>query len=296
MGCVTDPLAAQSATTRPRHVRVYGNDHSPWVQAVLLGLHDQGIDHTLVTVPPLSVFLRSGVLMPAARVDDGPWLLDSGRILAELGYAEVGEPERRALTRTFMTGALDRTARPWEFWHRFSWARDGHPRAIRRHWNHFWRAFSIFYFFTLITTARRTRSAPSRDEIGELFAGWRQRLRADAPFFGGDAPGTVDLQLFGLVQMYASIPGPCLSVLREDPKLDRMREWIGAMQSRFSSHGHAYAAPYFEPKLAEIRRTTGLERLFFWSGAALMWVAFPLSLPVVAFFARRIRSRRLLAD
>ena len=44
---------------RPTHVTVYGNDHSPWVQAVLMGLHDARIPHVLVNAPPLDVFLDS---------------------------------------------------------------------------------------------------------------------------------------------------------------------------------------------------------------------------------------------
>ena len=68
---------------QPQHVRVYGGDHSPWVQALLLGLHERGISHTLLTIPPLSVFLNSGVLMPAASLDGGPWRLGSGAILAD---------------------------------------------------------------------------------------------------------------------------------------------------------------------------------------------------------------------
>ena len=102
------------------------------MQAVLLGLHDQGIAHTQVTVPPLSVFLTSGVLMPAAKIDDGPWLLDSGRILAELGFSEVRPDESRALLIAFGSSAMRRCDAAWSFWYRFSKARDGHPMLLRR--------------------------------------------------------------------------------------------------------------------------------------------------------------------
>lgn len=53
------------------HVDVYGADHSPWVQAVLLGPHDAGVPHSLSSLPTLRTFLRSGVTMsahPAMRV------------------------------------------------------------------------------------------------------------------------------------------------------------------------------------------------------------------------------------
>ena len=96
---------------------MYGGDHSPWVQAVLLGLHEKGIAHTVVTVPPLSVFLNSGILMPAASFDRGPWLLDSGRILGELGFSEVEAEERQALLAVFGGAAFQRTKSSWEFWY-----------------------------------------------------------------------------------------------------------------------------------------------------------------------------------
>lgn len=60
----------------PEHVWVFGGDHSPWVQSVLLGLHEKKIAHTVTTVPPLSVFAKSGILMPAAQSDAGPWQLE----------------------------------------------------------------------------------------------------------------------------------------------------------------------------------------------------------------------------
>ena len=54
-------------------VRVYGFSHSPWVQAVLLALHNKKIDHSLSQNPPLEVFAKWGVYMPAISFDEGPW-------------------------------------------------------------------------------------------------------------------------------------------------------------------------------------------------------------------------------
>ena len=33
-------------------VEVYGGTHSPWVQSVLLGLAERGMDHSLRSTPP----------------------------------------------------------------------------------------------------------------------------------------------------------------------------------------------------------------------------------------------------
>ena len=103
----------------------------------------------------------------------------------------------------------------------------------------------------------------------------------------------MDLQLFGLVQMLASIPGPSLAVLREDPALERLRLWVAAMQRRFSDYPHLYSARDFEPKLPGVEPASVLERLFYWSGAALIWIAFPITLPTALYFAQRVRKKGL---
>ena len=53
---------------------------------------DQGAlgERRVQLAPPLSVFLNSGVLMPSAKIDDAPWMLDSETILVSLGF-HLGE-------------------------------------------------------------------------------------------------------------------------------------------------------------------------------------------------------------
>ncbi len=290
---VSGPLRATGAPIPPEHVQVYGVDHSPWVQAVLLGLHERGIAHTPVTVPPLSVFLRSGILMPAAKLDDGPWLLDSECILVELGFSPVDADVRRALQTVFLSGAFERTDDPWQFWRRFSEVRDGHPSAARRLWNQFWRAFATFYFFTAITIGRRTAPRATTEQLAQRFLRLQEWLSPGETFFGGGTPDTVDLQLFGIVQMYASIPGPSHAVLRGDAQLTPLRAWAEAMQRRCAGYTHLYSARSFEPKLPEIESAPLHERVAFWLGAATMWIALPITLPMVLFFVRRVRRMRV---
>jgi len=263
------------------------------VQSVLLGLHEKDVAHTLVTVPPLSLFLKSGVLMPAARIDDGPWLLDSERILVELGFSKVEADERRALLVVFGSGAMRRTDDPWEFWRRFSYVRDQHPVAARRLWNQFWRPFSMFYFFTLIRMGRRARPPRTADQLCRELTFWQERLAPGAAFLGGGAPDTTDLQLFGLVQMCASIPGRSLAVFLQDPKLGRLREWASRMQGRFSDYTHLYTARHFAPLLPEMDPAPAVQRFFYWYGAALMWIAFPITLLITLYFARGVRKKGL---
>ena len=67
-------------------VRVYGFNHSPWVQAVLLALYDKKIEHIISQRPPLEVFKTWGVYMPAVSINDAPWEIESTKILTRLGY------------------------------------------------------------------------------------------------------------------------------------------------------------------------------------------------------------------
>ena len=89
------------------HLDVYGQDHSPWVQTVLLGLHEKGVSHRLTTVPPFSVFRKSGVMMPAASVDGEPWQLESAEILQRVGYEPVS-PEDLGELYSAWNGVLHR--------------------------------------------------------------------------------------------------------------------------------------------------------------------------------------------
>ncbi len=143
----------------PDHVWVFGGDHSPWVQSVLLGLHEKKIAHTVTTVPPLSVFAKSGILMPAAQSDAGPWQLDSARILEQFGFRQVDEADQRALQRIFGAGALQRTVNPWDFWHKWSELRDGHASLGRRLFNHLLRPSSSLSGSAERTSVRRNSSA-----------------------------------------------------------------------------------------------------------------------------------------
>jgi len=190
---------------------------------------------------------------------------------------------------------MRRTDDPWKFWVRFSYDRDGHPRMHGRLWNHFWRSFSVLYFLTIITQGRRGRAAPTRERLVRYFAFFQERLAPGAEFLGGTAPGTADLQLFGLVQMCASIPGPSLAVLRQEPTLQRLREWVESMQRRAVDYPRLYSALDFEPKCPVMQEAPALERLSYWVGSAFMWAALPVTLPTVLHFARKVQKLRAQA-
>ena len=53
--------------------KIYGHNHSPWVQAVLLGLHEKKIKYTLYQTPPFEILKIWGVYMPASALDGNSW-------------------------------------------------------------------------------------------------------------------------------------------------------------------------------------------------------------------------------
>ena len=91
--CGLSPTRAVNECKLPANditkIKLYGNDHSPWVQAIMLGLHEKEVEYSRSTFPPLEVFKKWGPMMPAASIDDGPWFLESKEILQRLGYSMV---------------------------------------------------------------------------------------------------------------------------------------------------------------------------------------------------------------
>jgi len=120
-------------------VQVYGISHSPWVQAVLLGLHHGQIEHSLTTLPPLEAFIEDGVAMPAASIDGGRWQYESADILQNLGYDEVTEEEMQHIQSSWR-GVLHRADSIGYFWGGFSLAGDRDENPFLRLIKNFFRS------------------------------------------------------------------------------------------------------------------------------------------------------------
>ena len=71
-------------------------------------------------------------------------------------------------------------------------------------------------------------------------------------------------------------------------------EWIDTMQGRYHDYPHLYSGPYFAPKLAAVTPAPILERVAYWLGAALVWIALPLTLPAALYLSRRVRKLGLV--
>ncbi len=96
--------------------------------------------------------------------------------------------------------------------------------------------------------------------------------------------------LFGIIQCHCSIPVPPILALQQDPKLPRLRAWIGIMQERFADYPHLYSGVYFAPHAPAPEPASKIERAAFWLGAVCMLIAFPITLSLIGFYARRSRA------
>ena len=260
-------------------VSVYGVLHSPWVQAVLLGLHDKRISHSIQPIPSLSSLVSSGLMMPAAQIDKGSWKLDSEEILKLLGYEGIDKVDKVAIFRTW-NGVLHRVDNPIAFFHGFSLNKYDHPSFLVRVLHCFLRPFITYYFFTLISFLVFTGRRRDPDSFADQFLPWERRLsETGSPYFGGITPNAVDLQLFGIVQCHCSIPyAPLIESIQSDPALPQYRKWITHMQEHFADYKHLYSGQHFGTEAPAAKRSGLVERVIYWFGALFMLLLLPITL------------------
>ena len=283
---------AESTQARPRFVDVYGADHSPWVQAVLLGLFEAGIPHRLRSLPTMETFLASGVIMPVASIDGGPWKMESADILRDLGYSEVTLDEMR-LVNAAWRGVWHRPDSAALFFGGFSLAGDRNPSRVKRLASNFLRSFIPLYMYLLIKSVGLTSQARQLDNYGDQFVALEERLaEQNSRFLSGDNPDSLDFLAFGIVQCHCSVFVPPVTALQTDPRLERVRGWIGAMHERFRDYRHLYSGTYFQPFAPPRAWASKTDRVAFWLGLATMIGLFPITVPLAAFLALRARRTR----
>ena len=273
-------------------INLYGNNHSPWVQAIMMGLHEKRLGYSRTTVPPLEVLRQWGPMMPAISIDGEAWTLESSDILRRLGYSKVADEELLAIRRAW-TGVMHRTDDWPRFWGEFSLASDPNPNIARRLVNNFLRAFTIPYFFTLIRFGVFSRGYGDPDNHGDAYIYWENRLaERNCDFLGGDKPDSEDFLLFGIVQCHCSVPVPTLLALQADPRLTRVRDWIGRMQRRFSDYPSLFSGVYFAPHSARPKSASGSDQLAFWLGSVACISLLPFTGAVIAYFIYKNRALR----
>lgn len=268
--------------------KVYGFNHSPWVQAVLLALHDKKIDHDVYQCPPFEVFKKLGVYMPAVSIDGNSWEIESSKILQIFGYHAISKNEMMAIQGTWQ-GVLNRANNPFKFF--TAWARDADSKSpfIQRSTNNFLLSFSAFYMFVLINLTKIKLKIKKPKNFGDQYLFWEAELKnCKSSFLDGNSPGIRDLLLFGIIQCHASLPVPPLEALQNDKRLEEVRNWISIMHERFKDYPYLHSGAYFEPIIAKSRSTAFLQRLIFHFGMIAMIIGFPLTLPLVIWCMRKV--------
>ncbi|MGI9285445.1 MAG: hypothetical protein ACR2P1_08645 [Pseudomonadales bacterium] len=247
---------------------VFGSNHSPWVQAILLALHEKGIER------------RWGVLMPAVSIDGEPWENESSQILVKLGYEPISYEDLQAVHDAWQ-GVMHRPDNLFRFFAAFARDGDSSPSFFKRSLRNFLRGFIAFYMFMLINVAKWIVKPAEPENFGNQFLFWERALESSTePFLDGDAPGIRDMLLFGMVPCHSSIPVPPLEPLRCDKRLAGLRQWITRMHERFRDYPHLHSGSYFKPYLPQPVPTSPVQRAIFYHGLVTMFVVFPVTIPL----------------
>ena len=264
---------------------IYGLDHSPWVQSVLLGLYDNKLDYNLRTIPTLSLVLKSGVMMPAMRIKDSHWKLDSMEILQTLGHEPISNSEKKLIFKTWQ-GVQHRVDNPLKFFYSFSLCKGIYKNKLINLISHILRPLISIYFFTLLNFIKiKIKKFTKNEKFCSQYTYWNNKLLTqDTKFFGGDTLNIIDYQLFGIIQSHCSIPYfPLIKTLQEDRGLSHLREWISNMQAKFANYPHLYSADYFNPKQRKIEKASYVERAAYWIGLITFIVMTPITILLLVY-------------
>ena len=264
---------------------VYGLDHSPWVQSILLSLYDNKLNYNIRTIPTLSLLSKSGVMMPAIRIDDSQWKLDSMEILLSLGYDPIPSSEKKLIFRTWQ-GVQHRVDNPFKFFYYFSLCRGFNKNKIFNLISHALRPIITIYFFTLLNIIKiKIKKFNSNENFLDQYTYWNNKLSEQGTkFFGGDVLNIIDYQLFGIIQSHCSIPFlPLIETLQKNQELECLRKWISNMQFKFADYPHLYSANYFNPVQQNITRASTTEKTIYWLGLITMLILLPVTVIMLLY-------------
>ena len=264
---------------------VYGLDHSPWVQSILLCLYDNKLNYNIRTIPTLSLLSKSGVMMPAIRIDDSQWKLDSMEILLSLGYDPIPSSEKKLIFRTWQ-GVQHRVDNPFKFFYYFSLCRGFNKNKIFNLISHALRPIITIYFFTLLNIIKiKIKKFNSNENFLDQYTYWNNKLSEQGTkFFGGDVLNIIDYQLFGIIQSHCSIPFlPLIETLQKNQELECLRKWISNMQFKFADYPHLYSANYFNPVQQNITRASTTEKTIYWLGLITMLILLPVTVIMLLY-------------
>lgn len=295
-------------------VLVYGSDHSPWVQTVLIALEQRAIPYHIIHVPiSLAYYWKRGMVMPACRWPDGEITSDSFSILAEIdkryphdhaapilssNQADVRVDQSR-LELMFVLYVLARFSwgNKWRFIRAWAKTTPSHPNKFAMFLSHMGRATMTLYFMILIqggiwSQTRKNKSIYKGKRFHNELTYWIERLK-EGPFFGGQHPSYIDFALLGQLQCISSgLTDFIIPVLRKEPSL---LHWLERMHALIPSYKHLYSRRIFSSKPIPIASSMW-GRVVFCLGFVLQLILAPFTLVILlyAFLVRNSNPARTM--
>lgn len=277
---------------------VFGADHSPWTQAVVLAAAACGHRVQLKPCPTPRYFFAFGFVMPACTWSDGSTTADSLRIIRQLSTASNppfpdapnADTDFAKLEKLFFAYSIHRTGpgRRWGFFRGWSLIRD-HPTSFLSITA---RALLFWYFFALIEAGRRIllrgrSDQPREDRLSKMLSEWDTRL-IDSPFLDGAHPGPTDFGLLGNMEcMSSGLTDWAMHAVIDHPALTN---WLKSMHDRLEGHPTLYSRRIHDADRSP-QPASRWAQLYFGVSAVAWLGLFPISLPVLFWaFSRRKRA------
>ena len=250
------------STDQPNSIRLFGTDHSPWTQAVVLSAVAHGIKVRLQPYPPsVWSFWQRGLVMPACGWSNGESTSDSLAIMVRLLGTGKRAPDvdlqqdQAALEKLFFCYVLDRAGpgRWWAFVQLWSRKMDS-PHTVL---SVTIRALLAWYFVMMLGLGRlqmRLAGVSTRapERLKRRLGAWESRLK-DAPFLGGEHPNPTDFGLLGQLECMASGPTDwTLEIVAEHPLL---MTWLERMHVLVEEHGTVHSRRFFDSTFVPVRAT-----------------------------------------
>jgi len=118
-------------------------------------------------------------------------------------------------------------------------------------------------------------------------------ISSNGPFIEGNKPGSKDMIMFGMIQCHSSIPVPALDALINDQRLQSLRKWIHCMQDYFKEYPYLYSAKFFDSGVSEAGSANHFQITVFCFGVLVMFLAFPITIPLVLILMGRVEQSRI---
>ena len=267
-------------------VIIYGMDHSPWVQTVLMTCHFYSVPYRLMSRQlSFANYRRAGMIMPEVRFPDGRIVGDSFEIMREItgryGLASadslVQTEDISRLERLFFSYAL-RRGQPGQTDCLYPWLVESAKHRWLAHRILLSRA-DVLLLFRPDTGRSSTGSTvgvdPDHSEtLLRLLKGWETRL-GEEPFLAGAEPGLNDFALMGHIQCMAT--GLTEDVFAEVETFPKLWKWAGEMSKQLGDYPHNFARRLNEPGYVPTRATVN-EQATFWATGLVGLAAWPVSL------------------